>query len=502
MYWANFLHIYQPPDQTPDILERVVNESYRALIKGLTANARAKLTLNINGCLTELLAKKGYGDVIRELKRLAGQGQIEFTSSAKYHAFLPKLPTKEIIRQIRLNDQTNKKYFGEFYHPQGFFSPEMAYSKPVARIVKELGFKWLLIDEIGLNGGKSLADFSKIYHLKGAEDFYIYFKTERASNLIAGAVVRQVPSFLKELAEDYQDKKYLITAMDGETFGHHRPGLEEFLFAIYRSKKFRSIFVSEISNYFHKKEPADPVPSTWSCNREDITKGLPYKLWYQPDNPLQKKQWQFVYWAIRNIENKKYPAKNYLKARRSLDAALNSCHFWWASKYWWSLEIIEQGAFNLMQTVKQTGSAKLIAQAKKLYQQILNLAFGWQRDGTIREFHKQQEKWQKVPLKQRTTAEWFNQLILEFADEMKKSAQNQEYEKAIKWRDAAIKLKNGADVYDALHVVNELGRIRRIPSVKPFAKHRRFAKFALSHFLPHPHLIKLTRKNDQFKKRG
>ena len=32
MKWANFLHFYQPYNQQPDILERVVNESYRKVI--------------------------------------------------------------------------------------------------------------------------------------------------------------------------------------------------------------------------------------------------------------------------------------------------------------------------------------------------------------------------------------------------------------------------------------------------------------------------------------
>ncbi len=87
MLWAPFFHIYQPPGQMEDILERVTNESYRQLVKILQENPRAKITLNISGCLTEQLYSHGYKDVIDGLKFLAERGQIEFTESAKYHAF-------------------------------------------------------------------------------------------------------------------------------------------------------------------------------------------------------------------------------------------------------------------------------------------------------------------------------------------------------------------------------------------------------------------------------
>jgi microcystin degradation protein MlrC len=63
MYWANFLHIYQPPTQTKEILDRVTNESYRKIVAGLLDNPTAKVTLNINGVLTEMLAENGYQDV-------------------------------------------------------------------------------------------------------------------------------------------------------------------------------------------------------------------------------------------------------------------------------------------------------------------------------------------------------------------------------------------------------------------------------------------------------
>ena len=103
MYWVNFLHIYQPSDQSKNILEMVVNESYRPLFKGLLNTPGIKINLNINGGLTELLAKNGYQDVIESIKQLAKEKKLEFTESAKYHALLPFLDREEIIYQIQEN---------------------------------------------------------------------------------------------------------------------------------------------------------------------------------------------------------------------------------------------------------------------------------------------------------------------------------------------------------------------------------------------------------------
>jgi len=485
MFWANFLHFYQPSNQIPDIFERIVSESYRPLIKGFKKNKKIRLNLNINACLTERLVKDGYQDVISGLRFLAERGQIEFTDSAAYHAFLPFLPESEIKRQIKLNRQINRKYFGQVYQPKGFFSPEMGYNKKIACLIKEMGYQWLILDEIAFQGKLKDTDWFHFYEIKQASGLKVFFKNRRISNLIVNAVVRNIKSLKEEIGPFYQGNAYLLTAMDGETFGHHRPGLEKFLFNVLSSSSWQHIFISEIPKFISKGGLISPLNSTWSIEEEDIIKKRPFKLWRDKNNPLQKLQWQFSYFVIKTVESLNHQSVDYRQARGKLDSALESCQYWWASKYWWSLEIVEAGAYRLKQLILETKvKEQLKNKAKDFYHQILDLAFKWQRTGLIREFHKQKEKWQDTPFKERTKPEWFNQMILEFEAEMRKAAKNQEYEKAIKWRDAIIKLKSGADVYDILHVVNELWTVRKIPSCRPFLKRKKFSRFAKKYFLP------------------
>jgi len=92
----------------------------------------------------------------------------------------------------------------------------------------------------------------------------------------------------------------------------------------------------------------------------------------------------------------------------------------------------------------------------------------------------------KEPFNKRAPAEWYNQIILEFEDEMTRAATKREFEKAIKWRDALIKLKNGTDIYDVLHVVDELWAARNIPQLKPFVEHKpeELSEFSRDYFRP------------------
>src|SRR5690242_5664606 len=98
--WAQLLHFYQPPTQTHDILHKVAEESYRPLIRVLKEHPAARLAVNMNGVLTELLGEHGLGDVVSGLRELAERGIIEFVGSGKFHPILPLIPEVEQRRSI------------------------------------------------------------------------------------------------------------------------------------------------------------------------------------------------------------------------------------------------------------------------------------------------------------------------------------------------------------------------------------------------------------------
>ena len=209
--------------------------------------------------------------------------------------------------------------------------------------------------------------------------------------------------------------------------------------------------------------------------------------WHDPKNPIHRLQWDFLDYVLGLLKKyKKKGGPKYDEARVEMEKAIASDQFWWASvKPWWSLEMIEVGAYDLKDVVVKLGASKKeLAKAEDYYRKILDQAFEWQRSGVIRQKHLENSStFMKDPFKKRTPSEWFNQIILEFTDEMEKAAQKREFEKAVKWRDAILKLEQGTDIYDVLHVVDELWSARQIPSVKPFLEHNwdELPEFAKKH---------------------
>jgi hypothetical protein len=498
MKLVTLLHFYQPPNQQEDILLRIVKESYLPVTRGLLEIPEAKVAVNISGCLTEMLVASGFEEVLENLKKLASRGQVEFTGSAKFHALLPLLPQEEIERQITQNYETNSKYFGELYSPVGFFPPEMAVSQKLLETIAKLGYKWVAVPQLGYPDGEPAAD--RMY--KDAQTgMFIVFRNRRISSLILSAVSHSSDNLVEETKDLHNRDKYWVGVMDAETFGHHRIGHEKFLFDVLKNSFFDSCTVLELL------DPANglPVsvlksgirPCTWTNEEQDFwldkektkkTSDRSFILWKDPQNPIHTLQWQLAELAINEVHSyKNKSAANYLQARDRLDRALSSDQYWWASaKPWWSLEMLEQGAYELklvLSTLK--ASPQSMQRSEELYRGILDKAFEWQRTGYIRKKHLENSStYLKPTLSERTNSEWYNQLILEFEDQMKSAAAEREFEKAVKWRDAIEKLTLGNDIYDVLHVVDELWSARAIPSVKPFFDHKwgEFSEYAKKHF--------------------
>lgn len=451
MYWVNFLHIYQPPNQKPYWIKKIANESYRKLTKGFLADPNAKATININAGLTELFDRHGCRDIIDDLRILAERGQIEFTSSGKYHPFFPLLPESEIIRQIKLNNETNKKYFGEAYKPKGLFPPEMGYNKNVAKIAQKLGFEWIIIDELGFYAEIGRINHQTIYDIEGLDGLHVFFREREMSFRILSAEA-SVEIFAPSMMIDFLSKKfspqdYIVTAMDGETFGHHRPGLEDLLFGMYKEPSIKSVLLSDIPSIFSKRRTAAPRNSTWALMKRDIERDTPYSRWFNPENPIHVMQWNLADLAIKTVKRLKKENPAWPRVRDELDRALHSDQFWWASAMpWWSIEMIERGAKELKDAIEHCPASKKteIKRAKEWYAQILFTAFEWQREGKVEEISRLNDEDVVI----RITAEMpyipeeeFNSIVNNLHRQMDASAKNMEFERAAQLRDRVKELE-------------------------------------------------------------
>src|SRR3990172_2050658 len=427
MIWANFLHFYQQPTQKKIWVDRITEESYRRVLKGLLDHPAARVTLNINGVLRDLGEEFGHKDVIEMVGQLLDRGQIELTGSAKFHPLLPKIPEDEIKRQIELNAVTLKKYFGE-YQPRGFFPPEMAYDAVVAKVAKEMGFSWIIAEELSHPGKVA---YDRIYQDQET-GITLFFRERETSYKILSGQLGTDRLFLEALGARVWKNEYLLTAMDGETFGHHRPGMDRALMELLSLEAVPTVLISELPEKFPQVEKVSPRPSTWALMEKDLEKKVPFARWDDPDNEIHKAKWELTDLAIKAVTGSKDPGK----ARELLDRSIHSDQYWWASaRPWWSLEMVERGAYDLKETVLAVEDApeEVKRQAQDLYFKIITTGFAWQRTGKVEALAKAEDE----EIRMRTDAslgdlpkEEIEKMVAHIKAEMEEVALHQEYERA------------------------------------------------------------------------
>ena len=354
VYFSFLFHIYQPPVQIAPVIKQIVNESYRPIINALRNHPEAKITLNINGTLTEQLNDYGYTDLIEALTTLASRGQVEFTGSGKFHPLLPLIPAPEIRRQIELNNETSRHFFGDVFQPKGFFPPEMAISEEVLSVVKELGFEWIIMSGIA----NTLPEFPTNVVSQHPNGLRLMFRDDYISIDCAFDKINTIDAFIERLyyrhtSEDY----YVILAMDGETFGHHvKHAISNFLIPLFDALPHRGdvklCTVSEIVERFGNGANQVPRDSSWSTMPYDIAQDVPFPLWSDPGNEIHFEQHRFLMYALTLVHLAfKYREamdderkRIFDNARNLLDRGIHSCQQWWASKRpWYNPDMILRG---------------------------------------------------------------------------------------------------------------------------------------------------------------
>lgn len=379
VYWAPVLHFYQPPTQFPSVLKRICDESYRPLIALLGEFDQARATVNINGSLTQMLLDCGHQDVVDGLRQLAEHGRIEFLGSAMYHPILPLIAEPEIIRQIGLNQAANRHAFGQVYQPKGFFPPELAYGPSVASAVARTGHQWIVVSGVACPVAWPI---SVIHRVEEHPELAVVFRDDIISNRIS---FRNMDGFqfIDHLRSQNRGAgwSYVVTAMDAETFGHHLRDWERlFLAHVYaefdyeaaefeltqrvnlatqhrrilhdtvaRNKELEVVTVSRLLEVFPAGMAVSPRPSSWSTSGDDLARGVPYPLWHDPSNEVQRLLWDHLRLCTELVMLvggvTPQAARQYADiARALLDQAMHSCQFWWASRRpMWDLNMIERG---------------------------------------------------------------------------------------------------------------------------------------------------------------
>ena len=381
IYWAPLLHIYQPPTQDANVLKSINKECYEPLLSILNDCDIAKFTLNVNAVLIELLIENELFSTLDLLKNLVSESKIEITGNAKYHPILPLIPKKEAYHQIKINEELIQREFGNLWHKKGFFPPEMAISPKITKYIEELGYKWIIQSGIAFPGDQYKIEWPLNLIYCTSSGLQLFFRDDILSNKISfrNTTAKEFVNDIKNLHKNKQkqnDNMYIITAMDGETFGHHIKNyeytfLKKVLDMMIKEEEIQMSFISTLDIKFPiSNKKIIPRESSWSTTGDDLAKNIFYPLWKHPSNNIHNYYWKMVkeLTLLMNLVEKldldgNWDALNYLTtARWFYDKSLCSDTTWWANQPdLWSPNMIYKGIILLMKAALNAHLALLSA---------------------------------------------------------------------------------------------------------------------------------------------
>lgn len=320
--WVNILHLYQPPFQAENVVAAVHRESYAWVANTLLKNKRGRCSINITASLLEFLDRSANGrETIRVFRRLIERGQVELLGSAMTHPILPLLRPKDGERQIELQTAWIHKCFGPKVQTPGFFLPECAYSPAVGRQLDRLGFRWILLDEISADGTLHNNRLPQGGKIRGTK-LRVLFRNRKISNTY-------VPFEVLRIARSSNNNAMIITATDGELYGHHHRDRVNLFSRALRNSRVLPLTASEALRQLPSPAIA-PVPSNWESTETDLHRNIPYALWNSPHHALHAAYWEFVNELSSLIAA--HPHDPNLKwVLHHFNRGISSCTLWWLS---------------------------------------------------------------------------------------------------------------------------------------------------------------------------
>jgi hypothetical protein len=283
-------HFYQPPRGNPfdgDLIppeagaepfsnynERVTAECYRP---NAELGNFGGLSFNLGSTLARWLerhAPETYQAIVSaDQDHFARWGVGNALAQPAHHAILPLSTARDRDLQVRWGLTSFEHRYG---HPaEGMWLPEMAVNSDTLQTLHDHGLKFTLLSQGQVRGVPPGGGAGPYWvRLPSGSRLAVYVRDDRESNQIAfnirtlggaGNWARQVLAPLRK-----GGPRLLLVAVDGETFGHHHPGEEQFLHWLLKYEAGAVGFeVTSLGRDLREHPPTDEVEivenSAWSC---------------------------------------------------------------------------------------------------------------------------------------------------------------------------------------------------------------------------------------------
>lgn len=345
---AVVLELYAPPeDPEGKAVVEAARACFRPLLALLARYRNASVTLALDPGLARMLLRHGQAGILQEVAAATERGQVELAGGARNHALLPRLPRREVERQIRLGHEEMVQAMGRSWRPQGLMPPALAWSRHVGEVAADRGLRWVLADELAL-GRLGDAPRRRVATLRGRPDVLLFFRDRAVSRCLSRG---------ENLGLDRGDG-YRVAVVPGIAFcagSASLAGMERLL----AGDGPMLTTLSTLASAFPDREAVEPLPSSWRTTVEELAAGLPFAAWSAPDNEIHALLWRLV--ALGLAEAQRLAAEDgtsaaFTRMRTLLDEGLHTAPFRFASgRPWWQPEAVRRAARRLGDALEASG---------------------------------------------------------------------------------------------------------------------------------------------------
>lgn len=286
-YLCVHCHYYQPPRGNPFSKETLVEpdaEPFKNWNERITAecykpNADAGnfglVSFNLGETLAAWLAENApdtYQKILQSDARNIERGRVgNAVAQPVHHTILPLSSREDKVTQVKWGKVAFEHRFGRA--PMGMWLPEMAVDFETLEVLAEQGIQWSILSESQVIDKPAGAGPFWVKLPSGGR-FKVFVRDEHLSNDMAfnlgrfGGAGRWAREVLIPRRRDAG--ALTLIATDGETFGHHWQGEDQFLHWLLDYEALAAGYqVTTLSRYAEQNEPEAEIGlrenTSWSC---------------------------------------------------------------------------------------------------------------------------------------------------------------------------------------------------------------------------------------------
>jgi alpha-amylase len=169
------LHMHQPLGNFPDVVDRIVKETYRPVLDALQKHPGVSVNLHFSGVLLEMLAER-HPEMVQQLRDLVATGRVEMMTGGFYEPVLVEWAEEDRDGQLAMMAGWLKNRLGA--EPVGAWLAEGVWGPSLCSSFNRAGIQYAAIDgSFFLQAGISPAKLNGHYVTDQAGDLLTVFPT-------------------------------------------------------------------------------------------------------------------------------------------------------------------------------------------------------------------------------------------------------------------------------------------------------------------------------------